>query len=672
MRLHELAKELETSSKELIEYLNSQGSNVASELAGLSDEELRIARSGFSPEARQARAEAEAKKAAAAEASATAEEEMPGEIEIEGRLIVRDFAEMLGMKPNRVIAELMKENVFASINDELDFTIAKKIAAKHDIELKRKKRSAPPVKEPEPKAVAVAEEKLVEDKPESQRPRAPVVSFLGHVDHGKTSLLDHIRKAAVAEGEAGGITQHIGAYTVDFHDHRITFLDTPGHAAFTAMRARGANLTDIVVLIVAADDGVMPQTKEAIQHAQAANVCIIVAANKMDLPGADINKVHQGLMEAGLMPEPLGGKVGVIPVSAKTGAGIEDLLEYINLESEMLELKANPNRPADGYVIEAQLEQGRGPTATLLVKGGTLKVGDVLVSGSSWGKIKALINDKGKQIRTAGPSDAVKCMGLNSVPEAGAKFTVKKDLQEAKQIAEDRNQVKRAEHLQRSGAKEITLDNLFAQAQGNEKKMLNLVLKCDVQGSLEAVEQMLDGIESEKVSLKKVLTSVGNITENDVLLAKATQSVVIGFNVAKEPGVTAAAKREGVEVRLYSIIYEMYDDVKASMTGLLEPEYREKPIGAAEVRQVFDIGKRGRIAGCMVAEGTITSNANARVRRDSDIIYVGKISSLKRFQNDAREVREGQECGIGFDNYGDLEVGDRIECYVMEKLEISL
>ena len=693
MRIHELAKELNVESARIIEFLNEQGAEISNQLAGVSPNQQDAVREKFAPEPEEPAAEpveeessgpaeeASPPEADASDTQADEDDEDAGEaekssvVEVKTKVGVRDFSEILDMKPNRVIAELMKENVFASINAEVDFAVAKKIAAKHGIELvKKKKRSeqAEEAKKPKEDRVKKEEDTGPVDRDDALRPRAPVVSFLGHVDHGKTSLLDKIRKATVAEGEAGGITQHIGAYTVDFHDHMITFLDTPGHAAFTAMRARGANLTDIVVLIVAADDGVMPQTKEAIQHAKAAKVTIVVAANKMDLPGANLDKVYQGLMEAGLVPEQLGGDVGVVPVSAKTGDGIEDLLEHINLESEMLELQANPDRPADGYVVEAELEQGRGPTATLLIKRGTLKVGDALVSGACWGKINALINDKGNMVRKAGPSDAVKCMGLNSVPEAGAQFVIKTNDREAKAIAEERVEQNRQESLKEPQQEEVTLESLFGEAGGDEKKELTIVLKCDVQGSLEAVEQTLGEIESEKVSPNIILSAVGNITENDVLLAKASGAVVLGFNVSKESGVAGKAKKEGVEIRLYSVIYELLDDVKMAMTGLLEPEYREKPIGRAEIRQVFDIGKQGKIAGCMVVEGAIRSNGKARVTRKKDTLYEGSISSLKRFQNDAREVRDGQECGIALDNFYDFEEGDIIECFLMEKLEQKL
>lgn len=706
MRLNQLAKEMDIDGAKLLQFLNEHGGTIGSQHSSVTEEQAEFARAKFPKSANAATGSATAISGGAisekvppvskpktipkdapeetdADAPAATEENEgtavheteTGEVAVDGKLTVKNFAEILDMKPNKVISELMKENVFASINAELKFGIAKKIAGKHGVTLVKKKHplNPPPITTAET-AGATGKTKTAPpiDDEVNLCPRAPIVSFLGHVDHGKTSLLDKIRKTSVTDGESGGITQHIGAYSVEVNDHPITFLDTPGHAAFTAMRARGANLTDIVVLIVAADDGVMPQTREAIQHAKAAEVCIIVAANKMDLPGANLDKLYQGLMEADLLPEALGGEVGVFPVSAMTGEGVQELLERITLEAEMLELKANPKCPADGYVIEARLEPGMGPTATLLIKRGTLKVGDAFISGSCWGKIKALINDKGNKIRTATPSMAVKCMGLNSVPEAGAAFEIIEDIRPAKKIAEERVEAKRQEALKQFIPEEVTLENIFEQIAAGEKKELSVLLKCDVQGSLEAVEQLLGEIQSDKVSLKIILSAVGNITENDVLLARASQAVIMGFHVSKENGVTAATKREGVEVRLYSIIYEMADDVRRAMTGLIDPEYRENVIGQAEIRQIFEIGKRSKIAGCMVIDGAIRSTGKARVKRDDNILYEGSISSLKRFQNDAREVRDGQECGISLDNFVDFDSGDIIECYLMEKLEREL
>ncbi|MDH3345799.1 MAG: translation initiation factor IF-2, partial [Kiritimatiellaceae bacterium] len=511
-----------------------------------------------------------------------------------------------------------------------------------------------------------------EERPEDLEIRPPIVTFMGHVDHGKTSLLDRVRKTKVVAGESGGITQHIGAYTVDMDDRQITFLDTPGHAAFTAMRARGANLTDIAVLVVAAEDGVMPQTIEAIKHAQAAGVCIIIAMNKMDLPAANPDRLKQQLNEHGVMVEDWGGNIGCVPVSAETGMGIDELLERISLEAEKLELQANKHKQATGFVIEAQMEPGMGPTATLLVRDGTLKVGDSVLCGAQCGRIKALIDCSGKKVRTAGPSYAVKCMGLTGVPKAGDEFMVCANDKEAKQLsAELLSEEKEQSLTQASPRNKISLDDLFGNA-GGEIKELPLIIKCDVQGSIEAIQHSLEGIKTDKVKLNILSNDVGNITTNDVMLASASSAIILGFHVAKENGVTAAAKREGVEIRLYSIIYELLEEVEAAMCGLLEPELKETYLGRAEIRQVFDMGKRNKIAGCMVVEGKITSKASIRIKRGDDILYKGSLGSLKRFQNDAAEVRDGQECGIRPDNFMNFDEGDIIEAYTIEKVTQKL
>ena len=513
----------------------------------------------------------------------------------------------------------------------------------------------------------------VPDSPDTLLPRPPVVTFMGHVDHGKTSLLDQIRNTRVVAGESGGITQHIGAYTVELNDHKITFLDTPGHAAFTAMRARGANLTDIAVLVVAADDGVMPQTIEAIKHAQAAGVCIIIAMNKMDLRSANPDRLKQQLQENEVMVEDWGGSIGCCPVSAMTGEGIDGLLERIILESEMLELKANPNKPANGFVVEAQMEPGMGPTASLLVKSGTLKVGDSVVCGLYWGRVKALISDQGKKVRAAGPSTAVKILGLTNVPGAGDEFQVMANDREAKTISEEMQQTDRTQTLEGAAApKKMSLDDLFGAAASAEKKELKVIIKADVQGSLEAIEHSLNGIKSDKVDIKIISSDVGNITENDVMLASASDAIILGFHAGKESGANAAAKREGVEIRLYSIIYELIDEVESAMKGLLEPELREQVIGEAEIREVFELSKKSKIAGCMVMSGRITAKANIRIKRERDILFEGKIGSLKRFQNEASEVRQGQECGIRPENFTNFEPGDMIEAYLVEKITQEL
>ena len=561
-------------------------------------------------------------------------------------------------------------NVFASINERIDLKMAQKLAEKHGLEFKHEKKT-PEHKPAPPKPVEEKPAASQSDKPEDIQTRPPVVTFLGHVDHGKTSLLDKIRNAHVVKSEDGGITQHIGAYTVNFQDHPITFLDTPGHEAFTSMRARGANLTDVAVLIIAADDGIMPQTREAIQHAKAAGVCIMVAINKSDLRAANVDRVKQQLQQADLTPEDWGGEIICIPVSAMTGDGIDHLLEMILLQSEMLELKANPKRKAEGYVIEAKMEPGMGPTATVLVKNGTLHVGDAMVCGPYWGRIKALINDQGVKVRTAGPSAAVKCLGLTDVPEPGSEFLVYSNDRAAKTVSEERLTQKRLESISQQ-PKRASLDDLFSETGPQETQELNVILKTDVQGSLEAIQQSLLNIESDKVTIKILLAGVGNITGNDVLLATASNAIILGFHVGKEDGVSKMAKREGVEIRLYSVIYELLDNVREAMTGLLEPVFKEKTLGKAEIRQVFEISKTGRIAGCMVIGGRVYAKSKARVVRNNDIIYDGTIASLKRFQNDANEVRDGQECGIRMDNFNDIQPGDIIEFYDMEKIAQQL
>ena len=589
------------------------------------------------------------------------------------KIVVKEFAERMGMKPNMVIAELMKMNIFASINAEIDLKIAKEIGEKHGFEVRKEEKKKAPAQPVKSKMVQAREKEAVEDAPDALLPRPPVVTFMGHVDHGKTSLLDKIRNTRVVTGESGGITQHIGAYTVELNDNKITFLDTPGHAAFTAMRARGANLTDVVVLVVAADDGVMPQTIEAIKHAKAAGVCVIIAMNKMDLRSANPDRLKQQLQENEIMVEDWGGSIGCCPVSAETGEGIDGLLERILLESEMLELKANPNKPASGFVVEAQMEPGMGPTASVLVKSGTLKVGDNVICGKYWGRIKALISDQGKKIRVAGPSTAVKILGLTNVPGAGDEFQAMASDRDAKALSEELQQEERISQLEGGVApKKMSLDDLFGAAETDEKKELKVIIKADVQGSVEAIAHSLSGIKSDKVEINIITNDVGNITENDVMLASASDAIILGFHTGKEVGANAAAKREGVEIRLYSIIYELIEDVESAMKGLLEPELREQIIGEAEIREVFELSKKSKIAGCMVMSGRITAKASIRIKRGNDILFEGLIGSLKRFQNEAAEVRQGQECGIRPDNFTNFDAGDTIQAYTVEKITQSL
>ncbi|MBU1694214.1 MAG: translation initiation factor IF-2 [Verrucomicrobia bacterium] len=682
MRVHELAKELGISSKELMARLHGVNVEVRNQLAALTPEQVALARKAVGGEAAPPTGlpaiKPKAKKAAVKPAPAPPPPEPvapaappappepppPRLIIVKGPIIVKEFAEQLGLKPNLLIAELMTINVFASINERIEFKVAQQLASRHGALIEHEKKA------PEPKPVKKAEPKLEEARPEDFQSRPPVVTFLGHVDHGKTSLLDRIRHSKVVQSEDGGITQHIGAYTVAYRDHPITFLDTPGHAAFTAMRARGANLTDIAVLVVAADDGVMPQTREALQHARAANVSIMVAINKIDLKSAVVDRVKRQLQQEGLAPEDWGGETICCAVSAVTGDGLDHLLEMILLQSEMLELKSNVRRPAQGFVIEARLEAGSGPTANLLVKQGTLTVGDAIVCGRCWGKVKALINDQGIKVRTAGPSIPVKCLGLNGVPEPGMEFLVYPNDREARAIAEERDAASRLQAI--STPRRASLDDLLKPAELHQRWELVIVLKTDVQGSLEAIRQALLGIKSDKVSLKIALAGVGNVTGNDVLLASASKAIIVGFHVSKEDGIGALAKREGVEIRLYSVIYQLLDEVRDAMAGLLEPVLKEQVIGHAEVRQIFEIGKKGNVAGCMVVDGRITSRARARVKRADDVLYEGTLASLKRFQDDASEVREGLECGIRLDRFNDCQPGDVIECYEVQKIEQPL
>jgi len=582
-------------------------------------------------------------------------------------VVVRDLAQRLEAKPHILLQEMMQMNIFASLNETIGEDIARRICERHGFvfELEKRDRGAGilhPLKKVEAPVTGEKESDLV--------PRPPVVTVMGHVDHGKTSLLDAIRKTDVAAHESGGITQHIGASVVTLPDGKsITFLDTPGHEAFTKMRARGANVTDIVVLVVGADDGVMPQTVEAISHAKAANVPIIVAINKCDLPTANPDRVRKQLQEHGLTAESWGGQTITVEVSATTKKGIEDLLEMLLLQAEMLELKASPKGYATGHIIEAQLEPGLGPTATVLVRRGTLKVGDAIICGPHWAKIRGLINDKGQRVKEAGPSTPVKIIGLSGVPEAGAEFTAVRNDKEARALAEERQMAERAAAVP-SEVPRASLETLFSQA--GEKKKLNIVLKADVQGSLEAITESLGKLRSDKVEQKVIHGAVGNITENDVLLASASDAVIIGFRVKVESGVTDIAKREGVEIRLYSIIYELLEQIEEAMEGLLEPELREQVTGRAEVRQVFQLSSGAPVAGCVVTSGRLTRSGRVRLVRRKAVQYEGRISSLRHFQDDVKEVKAGMECGLRLENFSDYQKGDLIECFTVEKVAAKL
>ena len=591
----------------------------------------------------------------------TEPEEKSKVIHIKPPIIVKELALQLGLKTHQLIAELMAMNIFANINQTIEPDITSQICAKHGFvfEMERREKGGGVHKVEQ---VVVAPPPPVIEKKEELKVRGPIITFMGHVDHGKTSLMDAIRKTRVAAGEAGGITQHIGAYTVDYKDTRITFLDTPGHAAFTAMRARGANVTDIVVLVVAADDGLMPQTLEAINHAKAAaHEKIIVAINKIDLPSANLDRVKKQLQEKDLSPEEWGGDTIVCEVSATKGTGIDHLLEMMTLQAEMMELKASPTANARGTVVEAQVEPGRGPTATIIVQMGTLKIGDPFICGDYGGKIKSLMDDRGQAIKEAGPSTPVKVLGFSGLPQAGDEFLVMESERSAKTLSQERLLERRTDKL--SVPQRATLESLLEAADG--KKHLRIVLKCDAQGSLEAISGALNQIESRKVDLEIVHAGVGPISESDILLASASNAVVVGFNIKVESMAVNIAKREVVQVKLYSIIYELIDQMKEAMAGLLDPEHRETVIGHAEVKQIFKLSK-GIVAGCLVTDGRIARTARARVLRRRQPVYDGGLSTLRRFQDDVKEVRVGLECGIKLGDFSEYQVGDIIECYQLE------
>lgn len=587
-------------------------------------------------------------------------------------IVVRDLAERLQVKAFKLIADLMAFNVFANVNQAIDELVAQKICAKYGFrfEVEKRERGAGQVHAP----VRKMEDDL-EDKPEQLKPRPPVVTIMGHVDHGKTTLLDVIRKSDVAAGEAGGITQHIGAYTISIpHPERpkdlqqITFLDTPGHAAFSAMRARGANVTDIVILVVAANDGVMPQTLEALSHAKAAKVPIIVAVNKMDHPNANSARVRQQLQEKGVVPEEWGGETIFQDVSALTKLNVDKLLELVVLQAEIMELKANPERSAKGNVIESGLEPG-GPTATVLVRKGTLKVGDIVLCGNWYGKVRALISEDGQRMKQAGPSVAVKLLGLNGVPEAGVEFTVMENEKTARSIAQERALASKTEELEKRP--KVTLENLFDTLASEQNKILKVVVKADTQGSVEAIVDALKKIDSDKVALDIIHSAVGTITKEDVVLSSASKGIILGFHTRIDNGVSDAAKREGVQIKLYAIIYELIDQVKEAMAGLLDPLIREVVIGSAEVRKIFALSKGGNVAGCVVASGRIVKG-KMRVMRRKGLIYEGVSLTLRRFQDEVNEVRAGMECGIRLEGFDDFQVGDAVECYNLEKIPQKL
>jgi translation initiation factor IF-2 len=582
-------------------------------------------------------------------------------IRIEGSVSVGEIARLLGAKAPEVQRKLMALGTMVSINQIIDADMARKVAAEFNCEVQD---------------VGFDESQYLEvavDQAEAANlePRAPVVTVMGHVDHGKTSLLDAIRSANVVAGEAGGITQHIGAYRVQIGDKAIAFIDTPGHAAFTEMRARGARLTDIVILVVAATEGIMPQTIEAIEHARAAGVPIVVAVNKCDLPGANPQQTRQRLMEHGLVPEEFGGDTICVEVSATQGTGLDKLLEMVHLQAELLELRADPTRRAAGVVIEGQLDRGRGPVATILVQEGTLERGDIVVVGNTWGRIRALEDERGTALDAAGPSVPVQVTGLSAVPEAGDPFYVVETERVAKDIVSHREDERRGRPAETARTK-LTLDEIFAQSEGGGVKELPVVIKADTQGSVEALRDALLKLSTDSVKVNVILAGVGGVTETDVMLAKASGAVVVAFHVRPDPAARAAAEGQGVEIRVYRVIYEVADEIKKAMVGLLPPSVSEIFLGRAEVRQTFTVPKVGTIAGCYVVEGLVRRNGRCRLLRDGVQIYEGKVGSLKRFKDDVREVATGFECGIGIEGYNDIKVGDVIEAYALEEKPATL
>ena len=572
-------------------------------------------------------------------------------------ITVKELAEAMKKTAAEVMKKLMSYGVMAAINQQIDYDTAALVAEEFGITAER--------------LVEVNEEEILfdesEDKTEDLKPRPPVVVVMGHVDHGKTSLLDRIRKTNVTDYEAGGITQHIGAYMVKINERSITFLDTPGHEAFTAMRARGAQVTDIAILVVAADDGVMPQTVEAINHAKAANVSIIVAINKIDKPDANPERVKQELTEYGLVPEEWGGDVICVPVSAKTGENIELLLEMVLLTADILELKANPDKQAKGTIIEAKLDKSRGPIATLLVQRGTLKVGDAIVTGVTFGRIRAMIDDKGNSIKSAPPSTPVEVLGLPEVPEAGEVFYVVKDEKLAKQVVEKRKEKQREQALKQAGR--ISLDDLFNQIQQGKVKDLNIIVKADVQGSVEAVKQSLEKLSTDEVRVKIIHGGVGAVTESDVKLAEVSNAIIIGFNVRPAPNVPEIAENANVDIRLYRVIYNAIEDVQAAMKGMLEPKYKEVILGHAEIRQLYKVSGVGTVGGAYVTDGKIVRSADVRIVRNGIVVHEGKLASLKRFKDDVREVMQGYECGLSIEKFNDIKEGDIVEAFEMQKIE---
>lgn len=711
MRIYELAKQLGVTNKELLAKLPDLGIAAKSHASSLNPEQARAVAAVFKPEllekaradipdapvpkkptvkakeepkpaakqeksdgppkvvskkvAKKIRAQAKADRRAAIEQDRIEEAEAaaaaPPKITVREGTTVKELAEKLNVNPSVLIQTFMNAGAMVSLNQRVDLELAELAADEHGFVLEKEQLYK-----------SDELDKADEKGKYEEIVRPPVVTVMGHVDHGKTALLDYIRKANVVAGEAGGITQHIGAYTVESDTGKVTFIDTPGHAAFTAMRARGASVTDIVILVVAADDGVMPQTEEAIHHAQAANVPIIVAINKCDLPAANADRVRKELADRNLVPEDWGGETIMVEVSAITGENIDKLLELLTLQSEMLELKAAPDAPARGVIIEAQLDKAMGPLGTVLVRQGTLRVGDAFVCGNASAKVRALITSTGDRIKEAPPSTAVAVLGFNELPTVGDILQETKDEKEARAIAEERADLTRADRLQQTGQKPTTLEELQATLKGDKAEELCLVVKGDTVGSVEAIRDALEKISDERVNLRVLHGAVGAISETDINLAAASNAIVVGFNIRAMGAADAEAKRQGVEIRYYSIIYKLIEDITKALEGLLQPELKETVTGHAEVRETFRVKGAGMIAGCYITDGTIRRNSGARVLRDGTVIYQSKIASLRRFKEDVRDVGVNFECGIGVENFNDVKVGDVIEAFTVTEEAQSL
>ena len=657
IRVYELAKQYDLTNKELIALLEEHGVRVKSGMSGLDPDTVALIESELVDELVEDEDTVSTTEDSVEDISKV-ETDMTDGLQIPEGTTVADLAVSLELQPSVLIMQLMKLKVIANINQRLDYDTLVMLADHLKFEAVKLK--------------TLEEELLIDipDAPESLQPRAPVVTIMGHVDHGKTSLLDSIRQSNISESEAGNITQHIGAYHVTLENGSVIFLDTPGHAAFTAMRARGAQVTDIVVLIVAADDGVMPQTIEAINHAKAAKVPIVVAINKIDVPGARPDYIKQQLAEQELVPEEWGGQTICVETSATEGTGIDFLLEMLLLESALLELKANPNKPARGIVIEAQVDKGRGAVSTVLVQSGTLRVGDVFVSGRYSGKVRAMMDDHGKRMKEAGPSCPVEVLGFTGVPEAGDRFYVVESDKDARAISETRQDQYRNEQL--GANSHVSLENLFQQIQEGEIKELNVVLKGDVQGSVQAVASSLLELSTDEVKINIIHQAVGGITETDILLASASDAIVVGFNVHPTTEAVQAKETEGIDVRTYNVIYNLISYIHSAMEGLLDPEVREVVIGRAEVRELFRVPRLGLVAGSYVNWGRISYNQPLRILRDNRLIHEGKVNSLRRFKDNVNEVQANYECGIGIETFDDLQVGDVLECYVHEQVARSL